>query len=419
VIDLFDSLLSAATAMTTTEPTSLTLNELWASRVRGGIPSIGLAELASLPIPIDIATMTPGEVVSLRAENFDAVGFGIVDPESEVIWCYPADPDESFDERFFRKRVRQALALRKRLGLVGDESGYRLIHGEGDHLAGYQVDVYAQHVVIYSLSAALDSHVPGWAEVIGSELQPLSIISKVRPAGEVPTGKVPFRLEYGVEPPATLSVREDDLLYEVHLTGGINTGLFLDMRQVRRSLRPWLRGKSVLNLFSYTGSFSMLAVREGAKSITSVDFAQGVLEWTKANLALNEIPLSKNIRFDRDDVLEYVKVARRHDKTFDVVILDPPAKTTVPNKRWFMKSDYGRLIAHALKILSPGGLLVVAASSAVAKPEKLESQIREAGKETLRRLRLVDSPGLPSDFPTQMIHPAARHLKCLFLLADD
>ncbi len=207
--------------------------------------------------------------------------------------------------------------------------------------------------------------------------------------------------------------------YEVHLTGGINTGLFLDMREVRRSLRPWLRGQSVLNLFSYTGSFSMLSVREGAKSITSVDFAQGVLDWTKTNLSLNEIPLSKTIRFERDDVFEYLKTARRHDQMFDVIILDPPAKTTVPNKRWYIKSDYGRLIAHALKVLSPGGLLVVAASCIASRPEKIESQIREAARETQRRLRLVGAPGLPADFPTQMIQPSARHLKCFFLMADD
>jgi 23S rRNA (cytosine1962-C5)-methyltransferase len=399
--------------MTTAEPISLNLPELWASRVRGGIPAIELDQLTDLP------SFSPGDLFQLRAENFEPLGWGIADPDSNVIWSYASGPEEAFDPTFFQQRVQRAHRMRKRLGLTGDEAGYRLIHGEGDGLPGFQVDVYAQHVVVYSLSAALDRHVPSLAEQVGKELRAVSVISKVRPAGEVPTGKVPYRLEVGIEPPPAIVVREEDLQYEVHLTGGINTGLFLDMREVRRSLRPWLRGQSVLNLFSYTGSFSMLSVREGAKSIKSVDFAQGVLDWTKTNLSLNEIPLSKTIRFERDDVFEYLKVARRHDQMFDVIILDPPAKTTVPNKRWYIKSDYGRLIAHALKILSPGGLLVVAASCIASRPEKIESQIREAARETQRRLRLVNAPGLPADFPTQMIQPSARHLKCFFLLADD
>jgi 23S rRNA (cytosine1962-C5)-methyltransferase len=406
------SKLSVSKPMTVTEPTSLMLPEIWVSRARGGVPSIDLAELTDVP------SVAEGEPIRLRGTNYDPVGWGVIDGATGVVWSYPSQPDELFDEAFFRGRIARALAWRERLGLNVAEGGYRLINGEGDGLPGFQVDVYARHVVIYSLSAVLDVHVPMLARVIAGTLEPISIISKVRPTGDVPTGKLAYRLEHGAEPPQALSVRENDLVYEVHLTGGINTGLFLDMRLVRETIRPWLRGKAVLNLFSYTGSFSMLAVREGAKSITSVDFAQGVLDWTKSNLALNEIPLSKHIRFERDDVLEYVKVARRHEKSFDVIILDPPARTTVPNKRWFMKSDYGRLIGHALKILSPGGLLVVAASSVASKPEKLESQIREAAKETGRRLQLVATPGLPADFPTQMIHPSARHLKCLFLLAD-
>jgi 23S rRNA (cytosine1962-C5)-methyltransferase len=398
--------------MTSAEPISWTIPEVWASRVRGGIPSIPLEELSVEPMLPD------GEMVHLRAGNYDPLAWGIVDVESQVVWSLPAGADEAFDPAFLRQRVKQAFEHRQRLGLVGDESGYRLIHGEGDGLPGFQVDVYARHVVIYSLSAALDRYSPMLAEGVAAEIKPVSVISKIRPAGEIPTGKIPYRLEFGTEPPAAIPVREEDLVYEVHLTGGINTGLFLDMREVRRAIRPWLRGQAVLNLFSYTGSFSLLSVREGAKSITSIDFAQGVLEWTKTNLALNEIPLSKKIRFERDDVFEYLKVARRHDQMFDVIILDPPAKTTVPNKRWYLKSDYGRLIAHALKILSPGGMLVVAASCAASRPEKFESQIREAAKETQRRLRLVDQLGLPADFPTQMIHPASRYLKCMFLLAD-
>ena len=191
------------------------------------------------------------------------------------------------------------------------------------------------------------------------------------------------------------------------------------MREVRRALRPWFHGRSVLNTFCYTGSFSVVAALENAKSVVSVDFSAGVLDWAKTNFQLNELNVNdKRFKFVRDDVFEFLRVSRRHDKMFDVVILDPPATTTVPGRRWYLKSDYGRLMGHALKVVSPGGLIVVAATCTASRPEKLETQIREAARESGRRLRLADSLGLPSDFPTQMIYPQARHLKCYLLLAD-
>ena len=400
--------------MVTAEPISLTLSDPWPSRVRGGIPFLELAELAT---PVEGAE--PGDVITLRAANFEPLGLAIYDPESGRLWSLPSSPDEVFDEKFLHRRVHQAVELRGRLGFPTEDSAYRLINGEGDGLPGFLVDVYSRHVVVYSLSPALDRHAPLLAKVIAEELHPHSVISKIRPTGELVTGKLPFRVEFGTEPPTDIVVREGGVAYEVHLTGGLNTGLFVDMREVRRALRPWFHGKSVLNTFCYTGSFSVVAAKENAKSVVSVDFSAGVLDWAKTNFQLNELNVNdKKFKFVRDDVFEFLRVSRRHDKMFDVVILDPPATTTVPGRRWYLKSDYGRLIGHALKVVSPGGLIVVAATCTASRPDKLETQIREAARESGRRLRMADSLGLPSDFPTQMIYPQARHLKCYLLLAD-
>lgn len=400
--------------MPTTEPFSLTLKDPWPSRVRGGAPVIELGEVDTLP-----EGLSPGECLVLRAPNFEPVGLGLYDPDQGVVRSMPASPDETFDERFLHRRIHQALELRGRLGLVGEESAYRLLNGEGDGLSGFLVDVFARHVVIYLLSDALKTHAPLLAKVIESELHPHSIISKVRPGGEATPGKAPFQVEYGAAPPDALVVREDDVAFEVHLTGGLNTGLFLDAREVRRALRQWVAGKRVLNTFSYTGGFSVVAALEGARGVTSVEFASGALEWSRTNFRLNGLaPEKEGYRFVRDDVFEFLKNARRHEKEWDVVILDPPVKTVVPGRRWFLKSDYDRLIGRALSVCAPGALLVVSSSCQSITPDKLDAQIRSAARDAGRRLRLVETIGLPPDFPTQMIHPQARYLKSCFLLVD-
>lgn len=391
------------------------LRDPWPSRVVGGAPYISLAEL---PDPID-ATATGGETFPLVGEAGEVLGHGVLDRDNDRLWVWPCAADETIGRGFFVARFKRALWLRQRLGLVAPESAYRLINGEGDGLAGLIVDVYAGHAVISGYTAAMRDLAARLADAIDADSRFASVTWKVHPPGETPTGRVPCELLKGTEPPRQLVVVEDGRRYEVHLLGGINTGFFPDMREVRRALVPWMAGKRVLNTFCYTGSFSVLAATEGAAAVTSVDFAAGVLHWTKTNFDLNDLPTNQNrYQFKRADVFDYLKAARRQDSRFDVIILDPPAATNVPGKRWFLKSDYDRLIAHALRILSPEGLLVVAASSQQSRPEGIESQIRAAAREAGRRLRLVATPTAGPDFPTQIIHPQSRHLKCFFLVAE-
>ena len=239
--------------MVTAEPVSLTLADPWPSRVRGGIPFIDLPDLAT-----GVEGVASGDVVALRIElRADRAGY--FDPEAEKVWSFPSSPDEVFDERFFHRRVHQAVELRGRLGFAA--RGFRLSIDQWRR--GWSARILGGCLLPaccrLSLSPALDRHAPLLSKVIASELHPNGVISKIRPMGEHVTGKLPFRVEFGTEPPTEVTVREAGVRYEVHLTGGLNTGLFVDMREVRRSLRTWLPGKNVLNTFCYTGSFSVVA----------------------------------------------------------------------------------------------------------------------------------------------------------------
>jgi 23S rRNA (cytosine1962-C5)-methyltransferase len=400
---------------TDAEATVVTLGDPWAGRVAGGVPHLELVELAgSLP-----EMLQAGQAVALQSDAAGRLGYGLVDPDNGVIRVLPAKSRESFDPSFVAHRVVAAAELRRRLGFVTRDLAYRLVNAEGDGLSGFVVDVYAQHAVIYAPSAALEPYVDWLAAAVVSELSPPSVIAKIRPATPTPKSRIPFRVCHGASPPDRLVITENDVRYEVHLTGGLNTGLFCEMRDVRRALGPWVAGRRVLNTFSYTGSFSVVAALAGARSVVSVDFAAGALAWSKTNFQLNGLdPNSRRFAFVRADVIEFLKSERRKGRKYDVILLDPPAATAVPTRRWYLESDYDRLIGHALGALAEKGMVMAAASSVRSRPEKLENQIRAAARDHHRRLRLVGSFALPPDFPTQMIHPQSRFLKCFFLVAD-
>src|SRR5690606_1797879 len=135
----------------------------------------------------------------------------------------------------------------------------------------------------------------GWlATAIETQLRVRSVIHKVRPPGGAPSGRVGYSQLTAEVPPREIHVVEHGLKYEVHLLGGVNTGLFTDMREVRSAFAAYAPGRRVLNTFAYTGSFSVVAAKAGAKTVTTVDFASGVLQWTKTNFNLNELPTNKH-----------------------------------------------------------------------------------------------------------------------------
>lgn len=393
---------------------ALVLPQPWAGRVAGGMPCVPLSELPQLPV--ELAT---GAVVALAGDVGERLGFGMIDRENEVLRALAGTGDEEFDLAFFRRRIRSGITLRRRLRLLGPQSACRLVHGDGEGLSGFVADWYAGHVVAYSFSEGYSAIVDRFSSALLEEISPASLIHKVRAPGEPTKGQVAFRTLHGALPPQQLIVAEGKLRYEVHLTGGLNTGLFCEMRDVRRALGRWVTRRRVLNAFAYTGSMSVVAAAAKASGVDSVDFAAGVLNWSKSNFQLNGLdPTASQFRFIRDDVFDFLKSQRRRSRMYDAIILDPPAATGVPGRRWFLETDYDRLIGHALHLLTHAGLLVVAASSMRSRPDKIENQIRTAARDHGRRMRLVQSFGLPADYPTPMIFPQGRYLKCYFLLVE-
>jgi 23S rRNA (cytosine1962-C5)-methyltransferase len=295
-------------------------------------------------------------------------------------------------------------------------SAYRLINGEGDGLGGLAVDVYGPFAVATALSRGLGNHARALATAALSVLPENGLplrggVLKIRLKAQ---GASPERAKdqvLGEEPPAKLIVRENGVPYEVHLRGGINVGLFSDMRDHRAGLARFVRDRRVLNTFAYTGALSLAAARAGAAAVTSVDLAGGPLAWARENFRLSGLdPEDARFRWETSDVFRFLDAERDRHAAYDVIILDPPTVSGARATSWAQKRDYPDLIAAACALLPEGGGHLWVSSNTHRGPSVLkhvEAGLARAG----RPAALLELGGLPPDFPTPVGWPAARYLE--------
>jgi 23S rRNA (cytosine1962-C5)-methyltransferase len=359
--------------------------------------------------------LEPGRPVRLLDDRGATKATGIADPENEVvrIWAH-GDDSRAPDAAFLRGKLAPALALRRTLGLTDGDSAYRLVNGEGDGLSGLAADVYGAFAVVTALSRGLVGHARLLAqcalEMLPAAGLPLrGAVLKTRLKG---TGNTPERAKddvVGETPPDKLIVRERGVPYEVHLRGGINVGLFTDMREHRAGLARFVRDKRVLNTFAYTGALSVAAARAGARAITSVDLAAGPLAWARANFALSGLDAAAH-RWEVSDVFRFLEAERERRATYDVVILDPPTVSGARAALWAQKRDYPELIAAACAVLPEEGGHLWVSSNTHRGPSVLkhvEAGLALAGRDA----QILELGGLPPDYPTPLNWPAARYLE--------
>lgn len=318
-----------------------------------------------------------------------------------------------------------AAAADRRYGLAHDEAltAFRIANAGGDGLPGVAVDVYGEHLVV-SLSSeeaerARDAILDA-AYHLGTSSCPSTpplirgVYIKIRPK-HASVIVDPKRDEYapglavrGDSAPEAFPILENGLQYEVRLGEGLSTGIFLDQRENRRRVQALSGGARVLNLFAYTGAFTVAAVAGGARASVTVDVSRGAIAWARRNLdALGADPAAHTTV--EADVFPWLKAAVKAGERFDLVLLDPPSFATTKKSRFSAESDYTRLAALAFSLLAPGGRLLACTNhrgiSRAAFRRKLRDAAREAGCELAQLKDLPD----PVDFPPE---PGAEpHLK--------
>lgn len=343
-----------------------------------------------------------GDFVHVRCGRFD--GFALWDSQSAIalrIFSRKSRPDQAWVEQ----RVDEAWRLRSRL-LPPETDAFRLLFGEGDGLPGVVVDVYAGFAVVVSYSGAL-------ARVVDWVVKALSARAELRGVCERTTRRKERSSELrhlsGERPPKLVMVREHGLSYEVDLEAGQKTGLFLDHRDNRRYLRELSAGCSVLNLFSYTGAFSLSCAAGGARHVTSVDIAAPAIEAAARNFDHNGFELGRHEGVAAD-VFELLELAKGQGRRWDIVIADPPSFASSRAELFGALRAYKKLHAAALAVLNPGGLYAAASCTSQVSPDAFRQTIADAAARS-HRLTVVHEAAHAVDHPYAAGHLEGRYLK--------
>ncbi len=370
----------------------------------------------ALPLPPE--RIAPGTVAHVEDERgFCAQVF--LDPGSPIrARIVERDRRRPLDDAWAHARARDAAARRARDPLLVGCDGIRALHGEADGCPGLVVDVYAGvAVVVFDGAAASAFWTPRLPAVLAGLGDGGLAFERTWVKGDR-RGAAPYAI--GPEPPPLVEIREDEARFAVDVVGGQKTGFFLDQRDNRRTIGAHAAGASVLNLFCYTGGFSLKAALGGAARVTSVDSAPRAIESLEGNLRRTGLDASAHEPVCAD-AFEFLAQAKGRGRRWDLVIADPPSFAPSERTKTAALRGYGRLVEACLAVVEPGGRFALASCSShiteadlCAVLAQAQAAASAAGSSTTLRLR--HSAGAASDHPVLPAFPEGRYLK--FLLCD-
>jgi 23S rRNA (cytosine1962-C5)-methyltransferase len=380
-----------------------------AAAIRGGHPWVYDRALPRLP------PVSSGEVVTL-VDDSGAIACAVADPGSpNRARVLDLDPDAVIDGAWVRGRVRAAVAARLGDPTLTGATGLRLVHGENDFCPGLVVDLYGGVAVVVvdgagadgfwrpALAAVLDGLREGGVDLTSAWLRPVRGSGEGK--GEVLVGAVPELVE----------IEEHGARFAVDVRRGQKTGFFLDQRANRQVVRAHAAGLDVLNLFSYTGGFSVHAALGGARRVTSVDIAAPAIAAAQDNFQRSGVAPAAH-GFHAVDAFEFLTRAAAEGRRWDLVIVDPPSFAPSEKARGKAMPAYTRLAGQGLAVTAPGGLFCLASCSSHVTEVDLLGCLADAAGKAGRRVRARMILGAASDHPVLPGFPEGRYLK--FFLCD-
>jgi 23S rRNA (cytosine1962-C5)-methyltransferase len=357
-----------------------------------------------------------GDLVSLTDQSGHFLASALLDPADRVVARVLSRQPLHFDARWLQQRIERAAALRTDHADLADSSAWRVVNGEGDGLPGLTVDRYGDHLLLQLYTEAWQPHLPLLTAALQKTLAPAGIYHKPRPSETRNLGSGENRrfgrLLSGSAAPNPLRVRENGLEFLVSLDEGLHTGLFPDQRRHRRDLMARAAGKRVLNLFAYTGAFSVAAAAAGAERVASVDASAPYLGRARENFEANRLN-PKRHDFLVGDCFEVLADLRRQKQVWDIILMDPPSHSTTGRGRFTTRRGTAELVASALPLLVDGGLLITSSNHQKVELSDYLKELRRGALEAGSELRVIHTGGQPEDFPYPVTFPEGRYLKYL------
>ena len=325
--------------------------------------------------------------------------------------------DVAIDELFWESRLTAAFDVRKAIGVAQNPNNntYRLVHGEGDNLPGLIIDCYGQTAVMQAHSVGMhvcrEAVCKALVKVMGDNIQHVFYKSETT---------LPFKAGLGQENDFLYGGSDDNIAIEnglkfrVDWLRGQKTGFFVDQRDNRALLESYSKGRSVLNMFCYTGGFSVYAMRGGAKLVHSVDSSAIAIDLTNTNVEMN-FPGDERHHAFCDDAFKYLDA---NDDKYDLMILDPPAFAKHRAALHNALKGYTRLNVKGFERIKNGGILFTFSCSQVVTKEQFRNAVFTAAAQAGRKVRILHQLHQPADHPINIYHPEGEYLKGLVLYVE-
>ena len=362
-------------------------------------------DVAATPLSL----FQPGDQAILEMSNGKPLGIVAISPQNLICArLISRDVKHPLDKSLLVHRINVALSLRERLF---DAPCYRLVYGDSDLLPGLVVDRFGDHLVVQLASAAMERHKDAVVEALVQVLKPRGILFKNDSSARDAEGLERYVATAFGEVPEWVALEENGVKFEAPVQGGQKTGWFYDHRMNRARLAPYVKGKRVLDLFSYVGGWGVQAAVFGASEVMCVDGSALALDGVERNAALNGV--AEKMICGEGDVFEVLKELKGAEERFDVIVADPPAFIKRKKDLKNGEAAYRRLNEQAMRLLNKDGILVSASCSMHLPEDDLQNILLTSARHLDRNIQLLERGGQGPDHPVHPAIPETRYIKSL------
>lgn len=357
-----------------------------------------------------------GDIVKVLNANNAFLAYGYFNDQSRVaVRLLEWDENVAINEAWYEEKINKAIASRAHLVTSKDTNAYRLIFSEADFLPGLIVDKYADFLSVQILSTGIEKAKPIIIEILVKALQPKGIFDRSDATARTHEGITAENgLLWGEAPAAFIAVKENGITYHINIAEGQKSGFYCDQRDNRQILATYANGKSVLDCFSYSGGFSLNALKLGAIEVTSVDSSALAIETLQQNIELNKFK-SKKYTTIQSDVNKQLRAFKEEGKKFDIVILDPPKYAPSRSALDRAARAYKDLNRLGMLLLEPGGLLATFSCSGAVDIDTFKQIIAWAALDAGKEVQIIKQFSQPEDHPIRISFPEGEYLKGLLV----